>query len=368
MKQTSTITEPKGEGKTIIDYSGKTLYVGIDVHKKSWQVGILCEGLVLGNHAMPADAGKLIDFFGRRYPEALLRCVYESSAWGFNLLRSLRSAGIDCIVVHAADVPGSDKERKNKTDKVDALRLARYHACGELDAIHVPDVTLQQERNLIRFRKRLLWDLQCSKNRIKSLLKFQGIDVPAKLDNSSWSNHFISWLKQQAAVDPLLGCTLDLMLEQVILQRQLLLKTEKRLRELMKSERYQYKASLLMGIPGIGILTTAVFLLEIGDVERFKSFDQLNNFIGLYPERHSSGETDKVGPISNRRHNDLRSMLIEASWQAIRRDPALLEAYQQLTKRMKPTEAIIRIARKMLRRIRRVLVTQQPYQLGVMAG
>lgn len=368
MKQTSAITEPQGEGKTIIDFSGKTLYAGIDVHHKSWQVGIICEGLVLGNHAMPADTLKLVDFFKRRFPGAGIRCAYESSAWGFNLQRGLASFGIDCIVVHAADVPGSDKERKSKSDKVDALRLARHHAAGQLKALHVPDIDRQKERNLIRFRKRLIWDLNRSKNRIKSLLKFQGILIPKELDNSSWSNNFINWLSVQAQQDPLLGETLELMTQEVKLQRQLLLKTEKKVRELMKTSRYAANAALLTQIPGIGPVTTAMFLLELGDIKRFRSFDQLNNYIGLYPERYSSGDTDIAGPISHRRHNDLRSILVEASWQAIRRDPAMLDAYQQLTRRMKGNEAIVRIARKLLRRIRMVLLTGKSYELGVVTS
>lgn len=97
---------------------------------------------------------------------------------GFNLQRQLTAAGIECIVAHAGDIPGSDKEKKNKTNKVDAARLARHHAAGLLKAIYVPDEELQKERNLMRFRKKLVNDLTRSKNRLKSLLKFQGIDIP----------------------------------------------------------------------------------------------------------------------------------------------------------------------------------------------
>lgn len=95
-------------------------------------------------------------------------------------------------MVHAGDVPGSDKEKKNKTDKVDAVRLTRHYAAGLLEAIYVPDEELQKERNLIRFRKKLIGDLNRSKNRVKSLLKFQGIIIPENMDNPNWSNNFIT--------------------------------------------------------------------------------------------------------------------------------------------------------------------------------
>ena len=150
-QQTSATTETLNKGKTRIDFKGKTIYVGIDVHKKDWQVGLFYHGLVLGNHRISGNSGVLIDFFQQHYSGAVLKCVYESCAWGFNLQRQLTAAGMECIIVHAGDVPGSDKEKKNKTDKVDAVRLARHHAAGLLQGIHVPDEDLQQERNLVRW-------------------------------------------------------------------------------------------------------------------------------------------------------------------------------------------------------------------------
>jgi transposase len=364
-QQTSATTETLTKVRTMIDFTGKTIYVGIDVHKKDWQVGQFHGGLVLGNHRITGSSQELIDFLKKRYSGATLKCVYESCAWGFNLQRQLTAAGIACIVVHAGDVPGSDKEKKNKTDKVDAVRLARHHAAGLLEAIHVPDEELQKERNLMRFRKKLIGDLNRSKNRLKSLLKFQGIEIPANMDNPNWSRNFITWIEEQAAKDTLLRDTVELMLEEVKMQRQLLLKTEKKLRQLMSSKKYETKTKLLMGIPGIGRTTSTLFLLEVGDIRRFKGFDALNNFVGFYPGSNSTGEKDIDTGISKRKHNQLRSMLVEAAWQAIRKDPALLDAYQQLTKKMKGNEAIIRIARKLLRRMRAVLISGQEYQKGV---
>jgi len=364
-QQTSAATETLDKGKTRIDFTGKTIYIGIDVHKKDWQVAQFHAGLVLGNHRITGSSDQLIDFLKKRYPGADLKCVYECCAWGFNLQRRLTTAGIECIVVHAADVSESDKEKKNKTDKVDALKLARHHAAGLLNAIHVPDEQLQKERNLMRFRKKLLGDLNRSKNRLKSLLKFQGIDIPEKFDNSNWSRNFIIWIEEQATPDPLLFESVEVMLDEVKMQRQLLLKLERKLRRLMSSGRYEAKTKLLTKIPGIGPITSSLFLLEIGDIRRFKSFDALNSFVGFYPGSNSSGEKDIATGISKRKHKQLRTMLVEAAWQAIKKDPALLDAYEQLTKKMKGNKAIIRIARKLLRRMRAVLISGQEYEIGV---
>jgi transposase len=293
--------------------------------------------------------------------------VYESCAWGFTLQRQLTAAGIDCIVVHAGDVPGSNKEKVNKTDKVDALRLARHHAAGLLTGIHVPEEGLQKERNLIRFRKRLTGDLNRSRNRLKSLLKYQGINIPEKLDKSKWSRNFIRWIEEQAEKDETLKDVIELMLEEVKQLRALLLKTEKKLRALGKTSRYAEKLDLVVSTPGIGPTTGMLFLMEVGEVERFKTFDQLNNFVGFYPGSNSSGEKQQDTGISKRKHKQLRTALVESAWQAIRIDPALLDSYQQLCKRMEGSEAIIHIARKLLRRIRAVLLKKQKYEKGIVS-
>jgi len=122
-----------------------------------------------------------------------------------------------------------------------------------------------------------------------------------------------------------------------------------------------------MSVLGIGPHTALLFLLEAGDMRRFKGVDALNDFVGLCPDTNSSGEKERDSGITKRGNRRLRSAMIEAAWQAIRLDPALLECYRQLIKRMKGTEAITRIARKLLRRLRCVLLRGIPYQKGGIA-
>src|SRR6478735_5264854 len=191
-QQTSATTETKIKGRNIIDFSGKTIWVGIDVHEKDLQVAKVLDGICLGNHRMPADSQALINHLNSRYPGATFKCVYESCAWGFTLQRELSAAGMECIVVHAADVSSSDREKKRKTDKVDALKLARNLASHQLTGIHVPNEEIQKQRNLIRFRKKIVGDLNRSKNRLKSLLKYQGINIPEQLGKkNNWSYNFM---------------------------------------------------------------------------------------------------------------------------------------------------------------------------------
>ena len=365
-QQTSATTETGIKGRNIIDFTGKTIFVGIDVHQKDWQVAKVIDGICLGNHRMKASDTELIEHLQSRYPGAVFKCVYESCAWGFTLQRRLQRAGIDCIVVHAADVSTTDKEKRRKTDTIDALKLARDHEAKHLKAIHIPTEDTQKDRNLIRLRKKLTGDLNRSKNRLKSLLKYQGIDIPDQFGKACWSYNFMSWVEQQAAKDILLQETLLLMLEEVKLLRQLLLKTERKIRELMKNK-YQQQATLLLSTPGIGQTTAMLFLLEIGDLKRFAAFDQLNDFVGFCPDTNSSGDIARDTGITTRRHKQLRSALLEAAWKAIKVDPVLLETYQQLARRMKAQQAIIRIARKLLRRMRAVMLSGIPYQKGMVA-
>jgi transposase len=145
------------------------------------------------------------------------------------------------------------------------------------------------------------------------------------------------------------------------------LRIEKKLREMMNSEKYNSRSKLLVSVPGVGAVVSALFLLEIGDIRRFPSFDQLNDFVGFCPDTDSSGDSERDTGITARRHKQLRTALIEAAWEAKRTDPALLEAYTKLTQRMSGKKAIIRIARKLLRRMRAVLINGVPYQKGVIA-
>jgi len=364
-QQTSATSETLTKVRETIDFTGKIIYVGIDVHQKNYQVAKISQGLCLGNLSMNADGDGLITHLKKHYPGAHFECVYECCAWGFNLQRKLTAAGMGCMVVHAADVSTSDKERKRKTDKVDALKLARHLASGDLKAIHVPDETRQKQRNLIRYRSRLVGDITRSKNRIKSLLKFQGIDIPEEFGkNKHWSRNFLKWIEQQSLQDPSLGDTLGMMLEQLQMLRQLLLKTERKLRQLGKDS-YAPEIKLATSVPGIGPTTAMLFLLEVGNVNRFKGFDALNDFIGFCPDTNSSGESQKVRGITKRRHRRLRTALVEAAWIAIRRDPALMDSYQELIKRMTGNRAIIRIARKLLRRLRSVMISGVEYQKGL---
>ncbi len=144
-----------------------------------------------------------------------------------------------------------------------------------------------------------------------------------------------------------------------------LLGINRQVRQLSQSEKYRKNIELLIKIPGIGIMTAITILVQLGDISRFKRLDELCNYIGLVPSMHSSGDKIHTGKMIKRGRKELKIMLIEASWVAIPKDPALMHKFSELILRMNKNKAIIRIARKLLNRIRFVLLNQQSYNLSV---
>jgi transposase len=112
-------------------------------------------------------------------------------------------------------------------------------------------------------------------------------------------------------------------------------------------------------------MTAMTFLTQIGDINRFERLDDLCNYIGLVPSMYGSGDKMQTGKMIHRGRKELKIMLIEASWEAVRKDPALMLKFNELIKSMHKNKAIVRIARKLLGRIRFVLKNQQHYELSV---
>lgn len=158
---------------------------------------------------------------------------------------------------------------------------------------------------------------------------------------------------------------LDFMIAQMEFLRKELLSVSNELRKMMREKRYNTNYYLLRTIPGIGPLTAASILVEIGDVQRFDTFYHLNSFVGLLPMEHSSGQTENKLRLTFRKHRQLRSDLVESAWTAKRTDPAMSFYFQEQIKRKDSKIVIVKIARKLLNRIRYVLINQQPYEFGI---
>ena len=344
-----------------VDFTGQEVYVGMDVHKKSWSISILTDRFEHKTFTQPPDVGTLVNYLRRNFPGGSYKSVYEAGYCGFWIHDRLQEHGVQCLVVNPADVPTKDKERRSKTDRVDCRKLARNLRNGEIKGIYVPCRPKVEDRSLIRTRHSMVRKQTRCKNQIKAVLQFYGIRIPEELAAGHWSKRFIRWIEAIQMERASGNFALKVHLEELNNMRKIIADLTRAIRTLATSDEYRQNVDLLKSVPGISTLTAMTLLTELYEVGRFKNLDKLCSYIGLIPDTDSSGETDRNTGITKRRNAQLRSILIESSWVAVRKDPALLMTFNRLCKKMSKTNAIVRIARKVLNRIRYVLRTQQEY-------
>ena len=176
-----------------LDYTGQNIYAGIDTHKKSWKVSIYTEELYHKTFDQPPRPEVLSHYLIKHFPNGTYYSVYEAGFCGFWIHDRLQSLGINSIVVNPADVPTTDKEKKQKTDRVDSNKLARQLRNGDLEAIYIHSRDILEDRSLIRMRGTLVKEITRYKNRIKADLSFFGIEIPEQYhkDQHYWSNNVI---------------------------------------------------------------------------------------------------------------------------------------------------------------------------------
>lgn len=348
-----------------LDFSGHNIYVGIDVHKKSWSVYIASDTIELGSFTQVPDPKKLVNHLKKNFPRATYHSVYEAGFCGFWIHDALQKEGIKNIVVNAADIPTTNKEKTQKRDKVDCKKLARALRNGQLTPIHVPSREAIEDRLLVRTRYKLIHNRTRCKNRIKAVLNFNGITIPEELDTGKWSIKLKKWMKTAPMQYESGKIALNLYLQELEGLENVIKENTRQLALLSKTDRYRKNIALLTTVPGIGPTIAMTLLTELGDINRFRSLDRLNSYIGMVPNVYASGDSEKVGHLTHRGNDQLKCQLVESAWTAIRKDPALMLCYQDLTKRMVASKAIIRIVRKLVNRVRYVLKNQQPYVTGV---
>lgn len=351
-----------------ITFSNLHFFVGIDTHLKQWKVTIRNCGIELKTFSMNPSPDELYKYLNKHYPNGTYFVVYEAGFCGFWPQRKFTELGINCIIVNPADVPSSGKEKSAKSDPVDSRKLSRELENDSLKSIYVPEPYAEQLRSLMRLRFRLSQGQTRIKNRIKMLLYNYGISFPKEhLTNSRWSGYFIHWLKSVKLSSSAGQFTLNNLIDQLEQTREHLKNVLRQLRQEAKQEDISAVINSLTSVPGVAFITAMSIYTEIIDIRRFKRFDELCSFVGLVPSVYSTGETEYTRGISFRHNKFLRPLLIEAAWTAVRKDPALTLRFNELIKQMSKQKAIIRIAKKLLRRIRHVWMNQDSYVKALVA-
>lgn len=345
-----------------INFEGKEIFVGIDVHKRSWDVKILTAHTSQKQiHKSFPDPEFLASYLAKTYPGGKYKCVYEAGFSGFWIQEKLANLGVDTIIVNPADVPTTDKEKRFKDDRIDSNKLAMSLRSGQLSGIYVPPKQIQVDRSLVRQRYQYASDERKMKNRITSHLDFYGIKISQEQGRNYWSNNYIKELEQSASSRE--DLVLQGYLDKLRNEREYALKLTRQLRELSRTERYKSQIELLRSIPGVGLLTSMVYVTEIGDITRFKKDDNYIAYIGLVPGQHSSGEKERVGRLSKRGNKRIRTALILSAWMSIRNNPEMVMYYETYKSKGKSSnQAIIKIARKLALRMKAVIRDNKKYE------
>ena len=347
-----------------INFKGQNIYIGIDVHLKTWSVTIITQSGYKRKHSQNPSAKELFEHLKKHYPGGNYLAVYESGFSGFSTYYALQEFGIQCMVVHAADVPTTQYENVMKDDSVDSEKLAKSLKNGSLRGIYIHRKENLDARNVLRLRRTFLKQLGGFKSRVKHLLYNNGIMIPDCFSRpgTHWSRSFMKWLREDVVLLSSTRTSLDMLLDTVELLRKNLLSVTRQIRFLSRSERYANDFENLMSIPGIGLLVGMCLLTEIDDVRRFRNEKQFASYLGLVPMSHSSGEKICNGEKTFRGNKLLGLMLVESAWVTIQHDSIMAAAYGEYCKRMKGQKAIIRITRKLANRIFHVMKNGQKYE------
>ena len=347
-----------------ISFKGQNIFIGIDVHDKTWEVAVLTESGHLRRYSQESSAKVLFDFLRKHYPDGNYKAVYESGFTGFSTYYALQEFNIDCVIVHAADVPSTQYEDVLKTDKIDAAKLARALKKGEIiRPVYIRERDNIDDRAVLRIRKSVQRQIAANKTRVKFLLHNNGVKIPPQFRkrNSYWSKAFTNWLLNDVKLLSSTRVSLDLLVKQVLEMRKTLLEASRALRKLSESDRYKHNFELLLTIPGIGPHVAMSILTEIYDVKRFSNERKFAHYLGLIPTSHNSGEHVSSGFKTFRGNKHLGPMIIEASWVSIQKDFGIGAYYSAQLKNMKPQLAIIKVARKMSNIIYSVLKNGTQY-------
>lgn len=338
-----------------IHYEGKIVYIGIDVHKKTYIMTAYCEGMIMKRATCPADPVVFADSLRKWFKGAQIKSVYEAGFSGFVLHRVLVAAGIENIVVNPSSVEVASKDRV-KTDKRDSKKLAEQLSVGRLVGIYVPTNKEELKRQLPRTRDQLVKTRTRVANQIKGKLFQFGLMLPD--DDRLVSNRFLKVI-ERFELPSELKLALTVLIET---WRELTMKIWKLTRALKKQAVEDSALErVYRSVPGVGVVGSRILATELGDMSRFRNVRSLYSYTGLTPSEFSSGEHVRRGHISRQGNSWVRGVLVEIAWRTIAKDRDLREVYEKLKGRRGAKIAIVAIARKLIGRIRACLRSGEMY-------
>jgi transposase len=256
-----------------------------------------------------AATAKLVGKLAAKYDRVTF--CYEAGPTGYGLYRQIESLGHACMVVAPSLIPKKPGDRV-KTNRRDAVSLAKLLRAGELTAVWVPDRAHEAMRDLTRARDTAVMDLRTKRQQLSAFLLRQGRPYPAR--RKTWTQAHMSWLASQKfdyAEQRLVFEEMMLALRQA---SERLVRLEQAIRAAVPDWSLAEVVTGLMAMRGLDLISAVTLLAEIGDLSRFRTPLELMAYLGLVPSESSTGDTIKRGPITKTGNKRARRMLVECSW------------------------------------------------------
>ena len=290
-------------------------FVGIDTSKLRNAVAIADAGRggevrFLGEiENTPAATAKLVRKLAAKYKR--LTFCYEAGPTGYGLHRQIKGLGFECTVVAPSLIPKRPGD-KVKTNRRDALSLAKLLRADELTAVWVPDGRHEAMRDLTRARETAMLDLRTKRQHVSAFLLRLGRPYPES--RKTWTKAHMSWIASQTLEHPQQRLVLEEMMLAIRQAQERLQRLEQAIAAAVGEWSLAPLVTALMAMRGLDLISATTLLAEIGDLSRFRTPTELMAYLGLVPSEVSSGDTIKRGPITKAGNRRARRMLVECSW------------------------------------------------------
>jgi transposase len=323
-------------------------FLGLDVHAATIAVAVAeADGEARSLGVIPNRPDAITRLLRKLGPRAHLRACYEAGPCGYVLYHQLTHLGITCTVVAPTLVPTKPGDRI-KTDRRDALRLARALRAGDLTPVWVPDAAHEALRDLVRGREAAKADQVRARHRLGKFLLRHGIHPPTKM--GTWSARHRRWLDTVHFPQSAQEATLTDYLQEIDHAAARLERLEASISEAVAAAPAPQRAVIgaLQCLRGVREITAATIVSELGTLARFTHPRQLMGYSGTVPSEHSSGPSVHRGPITKCGNAHLRRVLVEAAW-AYRHPPRCTKALRQRQRGQPP--AVVELAWKAQQRL-----------------
>ncbi len=256
-----------------------------------------------------AATAKLVKKLAAKYQR--LTFCYEAGPTGYEVYRQIKNLGHECVVVAPSLIPKRPGDRV-KTNRRDALSLAKLLRAGELTAVWVPDRHHEAMRDLTRARETTMMDLRSKRQQVSAFLLRQGLHYSE--GKKTWTKTHMNWLASQKLEYAEQRLVFEEMMLAMRQMRERLERLEQAIRIAVPDWSLAEVVTALMAMRGLDLISAATFLAEIGDLSRFQHPGELMGYLGLVPSENSTGDKIKRGSITKAGNRRARRMLVECSW------------------------------------------------------